>query len=540
MLAICLLLCLAFVLSCDKDGNDTNTNTDTGTDTSTDTGITDFVEPDGIKLTLNAETAFTVTALDYKNEPISNAVVRFTYLDGTNKMDFTTSEGKVTKTITAGDIYITIENPVSKNNYHCVIKELNEQGAIFNAYDELEPTRVSDGGTPAEVDITDDRLAYVTREVGVYYASGLGEQKTVFFLFIPTGDGIYEFSASIDAEIGYYGAPINAIQRPIEPYADQNGVVKLEIKNRNIGDSADSTTPYLIGITAKETDVDSCLFEIKRSGDPVYTIDDEPYYHVTNTANPQSIKLGYTNWNVVINDIDIESAITAVLGDDGYYHLGSKDGDIIYVRVGSASKYLPSFYKVCETSPMSAYIYDESGNFVRKEMYNTLINQYYELADEKTGLYPLDELMAKAIQNHGNSAGWWENGHPNYLFSDTPLLVKSSAWLFACCTISVDKTAGQDQNAPIEVEKSLADNIKTEEVLMTAGSRAYFKITSPVDSTLKLTGVTDSIVVRYNGQDYVSTSEITIDIKKADSLEFVIEVLESSPREEVLIEFTIS
>lgn len=537
-----MLLCLVFVFSCNKDNGDTNTNTDTNTDTSTDTSTNDpdFVEPDGLKLTLNKETVFTVTALDYKNEPISNAVVRFTYIDGTSKMDFTSSEGKVTKTISGGDVYITIENSTTKKNYYCEVKELNEQGAILNAYDELEATRIHDGGTPAEEDITDDRVAYVTRNEGKYYATGLIDQNVIFFLFIPQRDGIYEFSVNIDAEVGYYGAPINAIQAPIEPYADQNGVVKMEVKNKNIGDSAESTTPYLIGIKANETDVESCIFEIKRSGDPIYTIDDEPYHQVTNTANPQSIKLGYTNWNVQINNIDIESAVTVVLGDDGYYHLGSKDGELIYVRVGSASEYLPSFYTVCETSLMSAYIYDNNGNFVRKEMYNALINQYYALADEKTGLYPLDEFMAMAIQNHGNAAGWWELGKPNYLFNNVPLLNKSSAWLFACCTISVDKTAGEDENAPIEVEKSLADSIKTEEVLMQAGKKVHFKITSPVDSTLKLTCVNENVVVTYNGVEYSNASEITIDIKKADSLTFTIELLETSATDELLVEFTIS
>ena len=73
ILVACMLLCLVFVFSCNKDNGDTNTNTNTNTDTSTDTSTNDpdFVEPDGLKLTLNKETAFTVTALDYKNEPIS-------------------------------------------------------------------------------------------------------------------------------------------------------------------------------------------------------------------------------------------------------------------------------------------------------------------------------------------------------------------------------------------------------------------------------------------------------------------------------------
>ena len=539
LLLICTLICALFICSCGNKGNDTNT--DTSTETDTDTSTNDdiiYEEPDGYKVSVNDTIAFKVTALDSNGNPIQNAVVRYTYLDGSEKMDFTDSTGSVTKTVTMGDVYISIEDSASKKSYYLVVKELTEQGAEFYAYLELESTRVHDNGTPDEENIDDDRRAYITREEGKYYATGLANQNVIFFLFVPTRDGVYQFSVDIDADIGYYGAPINANQKPIQPYPDENGNLTIEIKNMYIGDSFDSTTPYLIGIKADELDVNECLFEIKRVGDPEYTIHDQPYHHVTNTKNPQSINLGYLNWAVITNDIDITSdEITVVLGSDGYYHLNSADGELVYVRVGSDSSYLPSFYTMCETSPMSAYIYDENGNFVRKEMYNALINQYYALADKKTGLYPLDELMATAIKNHGNATGWWNPSSPNFRFAGIDLNT-DNAWLFACCTIEIDETAGTEATAPIEVEKSLEDDIQVEQVMMSNGTKLYFKITSPVDSTLKVIGVPQGVIVTYAGEQYTAENgTIIVSIVKATSLEFTIEY---EGQEQKLISFTIS
>ena len=75
-------------------------------------------------------------------------------------------------------------------------------------------------------------------------------------------------------------------------------------------------------------------------------------------------------------------------------------------------------------------------------------------------------------------------------------------------------------------------------MLINAGDKIYFKITSPVDSTLKLTGVNENVVVIYNGTEYTNPSEIQI--KKADSLEFAIQLLDTSATDELLVKFTIS
>lgn len=551
-ISIALILCLALMLvlvGCNKNNGDdtstdssTNTSTDTGanTDSSTDTGSGAVEEPDGYKLTVSEAGSYKIYALDYLGQAIDGAVIKVTYPDHQSVMDFADSNGSVTVALKAGDNYVTVESSATKKSFYLVKAEESGNEITFNAYAELDSSRISDGGTPDDgtpESIADDRIAYTTRSTGSYYATGLKNGNTVFFLFIPTQDGVYEFSASIDGVVGYYGAPINAIQQPIDPLADENGVVTLEIKRKNLGETADSTTPYLIGITASDASVDECLFTIHRAGDPEYTINDEPYTYLTNPKTPDELFLGYKNWGVTLNNIDISMAVNAVYNeDDGYYHLGSKDGDIIYVRITTDSPYLPAFSTVCETSLMSCYIYD-GDTFIKKECYNLLISQYAEICDKTTGLYPLDSYMATAIKNHGGAAGWWNSSSMNYLFGETPINV-DSAWLFACCTITVDETVGSSAENPIKVEKSIPTDIVTELAFVEAGATLYIEQTTKLDATLKVTDKDGCFKVIYNGQEYTATNgTITVNIVKADSLTFEIVNISENEAE---VSFTIS
>ena len=526
------------LVSCnDPSDSDTDTNTEVDTETDTDAGIED-VDLEGYKISLTEDKKQEIKIQNHSGEPIANAVVRFKRANGDESMDMTDSTGVISKTLKAGNTFITVENSVTKKTYYLVLKEATDGGVILNAYDELNSQKVHDGGTPDSENTEDDRIAYITRDYGTFYATGLEGGKTVFFLFVPSKDGVYEFSASVEGTVGYYGAPINAIAKPIEPLADENGVITLIVKNKNLGDSFESTTPYLIGITADDEAVNDCLFTINRASDPEYTIDDLPYTSITNPGSPESFFIGYKNWNVTVNSIDVTSKKTVVLGEDGYYHLGSADGEIIYVRINKESDFIASLYDICQTDLFCAYVYDENGEFVAKELYNSLIVQYSELADQSIGVYPLDDYLMRAIKNGGAQKGWWKQGSMNYLFGTQTIDIES-AWLFVCCTLTVDEGAGAEDN-PISVEKSASSGIEDQRVIIDGEQTLYFKQVSNVDSTLKITDKNGDLKVIYNGEEYVANTNgvIQVSIKKATSLDF--QIVRVTDGEEIEITFTIS
>ena len=518
LLILLAILCAVCIVSCGD--NDTDTSTDTGTDTNTDS------HPQ--------EATYKVTVLGFDGNPLADTVVYFG-----DQMAFTDANGVAQITLIGNEFQIKVTD-LAKNEYFIgenvvVTPDNNEitvkvsQSALGLPYE-----RVHDSGTPD--DITDDRKAYLVSEAGTFYTLNISNEEIVFFLFTPKKDGIYEFSMDIEGEVGYYGAPLNALQHPIEPLADENGVVTIEIKKKNLGSDTTQATPYLIGIKAKNAEDKSCSFTINRASDPVYTPADDPYTYITNPAKLESLFMGYRNWVVTATDIDISrSDITLVYSEvDKCYHLDSEDGPIVYVRIGSESKYLPGFYKVCETSLMSSYIYDDEGNYLYKEAYNALVNQYYELCDKSTGLYPLDKYMEKAIKNHGNSAGWWNEKSPMYIFSGTTIN-KDNAWLFACCTIEIDKNGAGNEDTPIEVEKSVSTNIVTEKVLSGGDKTLYFDYISGIDATLKLTKA-EGVKVIYNGTEYeAKDGKITVELS-ADVTAFQIVNTTDSEKE---ISFTI-
>lgn len=516
---ICLAFCILLVCACGGN-DDTDTNTDTNTDTSNEQNVT---------------VSYKVTVLNSDGTPLSDAVVYFG-----NKMAFTDASGAATMTLAGNEFEIKVTD-LAKNEYFIgenviVTPEKNEiTVTVSTSASNLDYERVHDNGTPD--DITDDRKAYLISDAGSFYMAGISTEEIIFFLFTPARDGIYEFSVDVDGEVGYYGAPLNALQHPIEPLADENGVVTLEIKKKNLATANSPATPYLIGIKAKNAENTSCIFSVNRAGDPVYTPADDPYTYITNPEKLEKFFVSYKNWNAVLTDLDITSNDLKVVynENDKVYHLGSEDGPVVYVRIGSDSKYLPGFYTVCETSLMSSYIYDDDGNYIGKEAYNALFNQYNEVADTSTGVYPLDKCIERAIKNHGNSAGWWNKESPMYLFG-TDDVKAENAWLFACCTLTVDENAFGSEASPIEVEKSVSSNIITEKVMTSGNGTLYFDYISGITATLKISNA-DNVKVIYNGTEYAANNGV-ISVTLGDS-ENIFQIINLS-EDEAEISFTIS
>lgn len=488
LLILLAILCVVCLVAC--GGNDTDTDTNTNTDTSNQ----------------EVTASYKVTVLNSDGTPFKDGVVYFG-----EKMAFTDANGVATISLTGSEFQIKVTD-FDKKEYFIgenviVTPDKNEitvkvsQSATGLTYD-----RVDDNGTPD--DITDDRKAYLISAPGSFYTPNLSTEEIIFFLFIPTKDGIYEFYVDIDAEVGYYGAPINALHSPIEPLADENGVLSLEIKKKNLATADSVATPYLIGIKAKNAEDKSCMFTINRKGDPVYTPADDPYTYITNPSKLEKLYVSYKNWTATLTDLDISSSSLKIVYNesDKVYHLGTEDGPIVYVRINSSSKYLPGFYTVCETSLMSSYIYDENGNYINKEAYNTLFNQYKELSDPSTGVYPLDKHIERAIKNHGNSVGWWNDKSPMYLFGADNINVEN-AWLFACCTLEVAKGDKGNENTPIEVEKSVSTNIVTEKVMAEGGSTLYFEYISGINATLKIENA-ENVKVVYDGTEYLANNGV--------------------------------
>ncbi|MBR5124081.1 MAG: hypothetical protein IKU90_03030, partial [Clostridia bacterium] len=172
-----------------------------------------------------------------------------------------------------------------------------------------------------------------------------------------------------------------------------------------------------------------CMFTATRTGDVPKSPYDEPWIVLTPTADDLKPYEGVTDG--MLTDLDVTNpALTVVLGEDGYYHLNTADGPVVFIRLSSASEYLADFKTICETTRLCAYLYNEDGSFDRRESYNEMIEQYLTVANED-GVVPLNEQLAYMVKTAGNYMGWWNFSSNFDIFGDK-IVDPAIAWLFAC------------------------------------------------------------------------------------------------------------
>ncbi len=262
-----------------------------------------------------------------------------------------------------------------------------------------------------------------------------------YFLFSPTVAGTYEFSVSNNnAIIGYYGAPHFVQENSAAEVVDNKFTISVSASM--IGTNGTGTTVIVIGLDSDAAS-DSML-NVKRTGDPERTLEDEPWMIYQKTVALSEYKLPE---GAVLKDFDITASTNTynlVLNEnDGYYHLNSKDGPLVLLWLGEKTKYLESFEKILESSGVSKYFFDEDGEFVKKESYSECLLEYIEYMDEDKGVYPLTEDLKYILQQRGEYSGWWDPDANLYLFKDSdgnnlPGINNDIAWLFMCCYIEAN------------------------------------------------------------------------------------------------------
>ncbi len=263
----------------------------------------------------------------------------------------------------------------------------------------------------------------------------LNKEKMSYFLFSPTEAGTYEFSlVGSDAAIGYYGAPHFVQQTSAAEVVDNK--FTISIRQDMIGTGNTGTASIVIGVAAGEGEGVLC---IDRIGDPQWTVEDEPW--TTYEATGPMTAYTHDGGNK-LQDFDLTAAgYTLVLGSDGFYHKDTADGPLVLVRLGKnsgGSQYLDDFQTILEHSGVNKYFYDDNGEFLKKEKYDDCLFKYFEIMDEKTGLYPLTEDLKYIIQSRGEYSGWFDVSESLYLFKDEnrnniPGINADVAWLFMCC-----------------------------------------------------------------------------------------------------------
>ena len=236
-------------------------------------------------------------------------------------------------------------------------------------------------------------------------------------------------------QIGYYGAP-HFVQETNAAEDLANNAFTQSVNEGMIGKDSSGTAVLVIGIDSQSAT--ECVLNIERTGDPAWNVSDEPWteYVCKNEIKPftldikDGLKLTYVDIRGKAEDYKVVFNET-----DGYYHMGSEDGPVVYINLGKDAPNVSLQVVIMGDgaaggAPIRHYFYDENGEFIKKEDYTEILTKYFVNMDENYSVYPLNEDLVYIITNA--CSGWWTSDDPNYIFEGcNPEL----GWLFACCYI---------------------------------------------------------------------------------------------------------
>lgn len=423
------LLVLLLLASCDTMGNISSPVSDAESDAfeefSTEDGVS---EPDVSSSEEVCE--YLVYVVDGTGNPVEDVSV---LLSGGVFQAVTTTNSKGIAKFTVKKAEYKVEINFS-DKYYCVRNEYN----LTEEESSVTFTLIKKNGASGQLQAyspSNDFVEYDYYEVneGLYFAPVTGGEMT-YFLFVPALPGTYEIYAEADTEteIGFYGSLFLVLQDTL--YEPVDGKIKFDIHDYNIGSTKDTTTSYVIGVKAKNGGDTNCILHVDRTGEPSWSIEDEPWQDAV--ANEKYLVKYNGEKNKTLVNIDVlQEPVVVINQEDGYYHLGYEDGPLVLVRIDSDIDYLyASLADICDTSTFGAYFYDDDGNFEYRERYNDLVYQYKEICDDN-GVCPLNPQLAEMIKNVGEYKQWWSSPESyDYIFGDKPVYqYQDYAWLFCCC-----------------------------------------------------------------------------------------------------------
>ncbi len=437
---ICLILALCMVLSMMLTACQPDSNTTTGAD-----GTTTTPAPTG-------KAKYQVKVLTPQGEPFVNGVaVIFKPASGNQVMQTMDANGVAVKELDRGDYTVELVFTDKKAVYDYtgadVTLTANKTDLTIQVYNGIRENKFTQLNVKLDdSNDTHNREAYDVVEGMTRVKLIPGERN--FFIFTPEKGGQYEIKVENNVEkVGYYGTPnyVFHISAPYESKGDHAFI--SAVKDSDIGNLETSGTAQLVyGIDAGEAT--STVLTITRVGDPIPGLPYEGYPTttvLTKYEHPEGAQIKNfivdnpnASYNLVYNE------------EDGYYHLDSKDGPLVLMRVGKGADgdscpYMSSLETIVSYEALIQIIYDENGEALKGINFTQCIRNHAAYADENTGLFPLTKELEYILKTVGEIKGWWNpvpftTGEDNYLFlysngTKNLEISKEFAWLFNCCYI---------------------------------------------------------------------------------------------------------
>lgn len=383
------------------------------------------------------DVSYKVTVKDALGEVITSGVIVHFVKDGqTVAMQPVNDKGEAVKTLKSDNYSVEIKF-TDENAAYYVDGDLALTADRFEAEATVSKKITSEA---SELIVTENAYDAYSVEEGCTYIK-LTKANRNYFLFVPKTAGLYEFAikGNEKAVIGYYGAPHFVQETSSVEVTDSK--FQISVSASMIGSGEGGTSTYVIGIDLTEGDKDDCVLTIKRIGDPIKTIEDEPWtvYKATVELKEYDLPVGAT-----LGEFDLTASTDTYSlvfnEEDGFYHLDNANGPLVLVRLAEDCDYIACFQTMLDRSGVTRYFFDENGDFVKKENYSECLSEYIQCVDLNEGVYPLTEDLKYIIQQRGEYVGWWNPESQSYIFKDMDGnkltdINNDIAWLLMCCYI---------------------------------------------------------------------------------------------------------
>lgn len=278
--------------------------------------------------------------------------------------------------------------------------------------------------TPASGDVEIPKEEYVVSDILL----GLGENSltldetaiTTIYEFTPEETGLYKFTVGDSAAlVGYWGAGSFFVQDLTE-----NKTNAMEHELTAVGQS------IMVGVSNAEGEFNMTIEKVGSTDEFV----DVEYIDYIIKHVPQDLYLTDVTDEQIITSVDITKPQTVVKDENGFYHLGTVNGPLLYANLMSENfDITQAFFGGYGALTMRGQYTNSEGAVINYDFLNAMRNYASVIynSDYENGLYPLTEDLMIFLKAFGAYQGWYnQNLTP---FEE----IKSehnaeSAWLVSC------------------------------------------------------------------------------------------------------------
>lgn len=409
---------------------------------------TTYAFPEGAThLTVTLTKGGTVTGVDYSvtvkdraGYPVTNAIVYFQKGGTTVALKSVDGTGVASVKLEAGEYTAVVElqNAVAvsydaasaaltatkTSTVITVIAQSDSSDVGSEYFGDFYP--VYAGSTEVQLDTAERNYVASSNEISL--------TNGWLFVFEPTQAGNYEITVSDSVLTLWNGNSFTGLYAGDTTAA---GPVKIVVQSSQFNN--DNVPQYFMSVAAKDG-VDEVVITVSRVGDVAGELPETVY-------SPKKAPSAFTlSGAVPTAAVDLTQNHTVVYNEtDGYYHLDSATGPVLYVQLKENIfvsnvvnqvnfAQMLGVGSVTGGSAFKGYVY-EGNTAVAKEDYTTAMITFINCADA-SGVYPLTEDLMYMIDNGGAYKGWWDADGMGYLFVDSngnpvPGIISENGWMFA-------------------------------------------------------------------------------------------------------------